>query len=192
MPFLELEGQPDLEDNPRELNGELVVGSGSQASWRIPRRDLAARHVIIRGANNGGARVVPASPQNIVVLNGKQAPNDGTALNSGDVIAAGSARFVFLAARDSDRPVPVTDTAPAFLVDHKGRKGFSLQKRVIQIGREIGCTIVLRDPTVSRFHADIRSEGGEDVLYSLGSTGTRINDAPVTTPRLLQEGDRIG
>jgi hypothetical protein len=44
MPFLELEGVPDLEDNPRELNGDLVVGSGSQATWRLTGRDLAARH----------------------------------------------------------------------------------------------------------------------------------------------------
>lgn len=192
MPFLELEGQPDLENNPRELNGvDVVVGSGSQATWRIARRDLAARHFIITGAQNGNPRVHPASVQNVVVLNGRQAAREGTPLRSGDIIAAGSARFIFLATLDAERPALAPAAVPAFLVDHKSRKGYALEKRIVQIGREIGCAIVLKDPTVSRFHADIRAEGGEFVLYSMGSTGTRINDVPVTTPQMLVEGDKV-
>lgn len=190
MPFLELEGSPDLENNPRELNGELVVGSGSQATWRIQGRDLAARHFRIE-TQDGTARVVPASAQNVVVLNGRQAPAEGTTLASGDVIAAGSTRFIFLAGRDSPRPEPAGEPVPALLVDATARKGYTLRKRVVQIGREIGCSIVLKDPTVSRFHADVRSEGGEYVLYSMGSSGTKINGQPVTTPRMLVEGDQI-
>jgi len=62
----------------------------------------------------------------------------------------------------------------------------------VQIGREIGCSIVLKDPTVSRFHADVRAEGGEFVLYSMGSAGTRVNGQPVSAPRMLIEGDSIG
>jgi len=190
MPFLELEGVPDLEDNPRELNGELVVGSGSQATWRLTGRDLAARHFRVQ-TQPDGARVVPASPQNIVVLNDAQTPAEGTALKSGDVIAAGSARFVFLDEKDSPRPEPMGDPTPSYLIDSNARRGYSLRKRVVQIGREIGCSIVLKDPTVSRFHSDVKSEGGQFVIYSMGSTGTRVNDAPVSTPRLLVEGDRI-
>src|SRR6185437_14356686 len=169
MPFLELVGMPDLEDNPRELNGELVVGSGSQATWRLPGRDLAARHFRVH-AQTDGTRVVPASPQNIVVLNDAQAPAEGATLSSGDVIAAGSARFVFLEDKDSPRPEPLGEPSPSYLVDSNARRGYSLRKRVIQIGREIGCSIV---------------------IYSMGSTGTRVNDASVTMPRMLVEGDRI-
>lgn len=190
MPFLELEGVPDLEDNPRELSGDLIIGSGSQATWRLSGRDLAARHFRVQ-ANGAGARVLPASAQNIVVLNGSQVPLDGADLNSGDVIAAGSARFVFLDAQDSPRPEPVTEPLPAFLINTQARRGYALRKRVVQIGREIGCSIVLKDPTVSRFHADIRSEGGEYVIYSMGSAGTTVNDAAVTVPCMLTEGDRV-
>lgn len=190
MPFLELEGMPDLEDNPRELNGELIIGSGSQATWRLPGRDLAARHFRVQ-TQSDGARVVPASPQNIVVLNDAQAPTEGANLSSGDVIAAGSARFVFLEDKDSPRPEPLGDASPSYLIDSSARRGYALRKRVIQIGREIGCSIVLKDPTVSRFHSDVKSEGGQFVMYSMGSTGTRVNDAPVTMPRMLVEGDRI-
>ncbi|MBX6332759.1 MAG: FHA domain-containing protein [Gemmatimonadaceae bacterium] len=191
MPFLELEGSPDLENNPRELNGvELIVGSGSQATWRIPGRDLAARHFRLQ-VIGGDARLIPASAQNVVVLNGKQAPTEGVTLRSGDVIAAGSARFVFLNTLDDPRPEPPGEAAPALLIDHAAKKGYTLRKRVVQIGREIGCSIVLKDPTVSRFHADVRSEGGEYVLYSMGSSGTKINGQSVTVPRMLEEGDQI-
>lgn len=191
MPFLELEGMPDLEENPRELNGELVVGSGSQATWRLTGRDLAARHFRIH-TQPDGVRVVPASPQNIVVLNDAQAPSEGAPLSSGDVIAAGSARFVYLEDRDSPRPEPLGEASSSYLIDSSARRGYALRKRVVQIGREIGCSIVLKDPTVSRFHSDVKSEGGQFVIYSMGSTGTRVNDAPVNMPRMLVEGDRIG
>jgi len=190
MPFLELEGKPDLENNPRELVGEVIVGSGSQATWRLSGNDLAARHFRI-SQTNGSAQVTPASPQNIVVLNGEQVPTDGSRLKSGDVLAAGQARFIFLDRADSKRPAPVTGMPEAHLVDASAKKGYTLRRRVVQIGREIGCSIVLKDPTVSRFHADVRAEGGQFVLYAMGSSGTKVNGEATVAPRLLREGDQI-
>ena len=191
MALLELEGKPDLDGNPREILGELMVGSGSQATWRIAGQDLAARHFKIRAADDGTGNVAPASPQNVVVLNGKQVPPSGSEIMSGDVVAAGGARFIFLQKATSKRP-PVPDPAPmSHLIDAANRKGYTLRKRVVQIGREIGCSIVLKDPTVSRFHADVRGEAGEFVIYSMGSAGTRINGQPATAPRILVEGDQI-
>jgi predicted component of type VI protein secretion system len=190
MPFLELEGKPDLENNPRELVGEVVVGSGSQATWRLSGSDLAARHFRI-ALNNGTAQVIPASPQNVVVLNGEQVPTDGAPLNTGDVVAAGQARFVFLTDLKAKRPTPVTEIPDAHLIDVTNKKGYTLRRRVVQIGREIGCSIVLKDPTVSRFHADVRAEGGQFVLYAMGSSGTKVNGEPAVVPRLLREGDQI-
>jgi predicted component of type VI protein secretion system len=191
MPVLELEGKPDLEGNPHEVGSELLVGSGSQAGWRIAGQDLAARHFKVRAAADGTGGVVPASPQNVVVLNGKQVSPSGAPLASGDVIAAGAARFVFLAKADSPRPAAPPPPREAYLIDMVNRKGYTLRKRVVQIGREIGCSIVLKDPTVSRFHADVRGEAGEYVIYSMGSAGTKINGQPVNAPRLLLEGDIV-
>jgi predicted component of type VI protein secretion system len=191
MALLELEGKPDLDGNPREFTGELMVGSGSQATWRIAGHDLAARHFKIRASGEGTGNVAPASPQNVVVINGKYVPPSGTDVRSGDVIAAGGARFIFLLKADSPRPPALKPVAESHLVDESNRKGYTLRKRVVQIGREIGCSIVLKDPTVSRFHADVRGEAGEFVIYSMGSAGTRINGQPVTGPRILVEGDQI-
>ena len=191
MALLELEGKPDLDGNPREFDGELMVGSGSQATWRIAGQDLAARHFKIRASGDGSANVAPASPQNIVVLNGKQVPVSGSNVTTGDVIAAGGARFVFLKNAAAKRPLPPSPAPMSHLIDAANRKGYTLRKRVVQIGREIGCSIVLKDPTVSRFHADVRGEAGEFVIYSMGSAGTRINGQPTTAPRILVEGDQI-
>jgi len=135
--------------------------------------------------------VIPASPQNVVVLNGHQVPTDGAALSTGDVVAAGQARFVFLSDPSAKRPLPLTEMPDAHLIDVTNRKGYTLRRRVVQIGREIGCSIVLKDPTVSRFHADVRAEGGQFVLYAMGSSGTKVNGEPTVAPRLLREGDQI-
>lgn len=190
MPFLELEDSPDLADNPRELQGTLNIGSGSHSDWRIQKRDLAAHHFRLDFAD-GVARVVPASTQNVVVLNSRQVPPDGADVNPGDVVAAGSARFVFLAARDAARPAPAGEPVQALLIDPATKKAYVLRKRMVQIGREIGCNIVLMDPTVSRFHADVRSEAGGYVLYSMGSAGTKVNGQVITAPRMLDEGDQV-
>jgi predicted component of type VI protein secretion system len=190
MPFLELEGKPDLENNPRELVGDVIVGSGSQATWRLSGSDLAARHFRI-ALGTSGALVTPASPQNVVVLNGEQVPTDGAPLNSGDVVAAGQARFVFLNDLKSKRPTPMLEMPEAHLIDVTNKKGYTMRRRVVQIGREIGCSIVLKDPTVSRFHADVRAEGGQFVLYAMGSSGTKVNGEPAVVPRMLREGDQI-
>lgn len=191
MPVLELEGKPELEGNPRSFNGELMVGSGSQATWRLAGLDLAARHFKIVGSDDGSGSVAPASPQNVVVVNGKQVPPNGIPVRSGDIVAAGGARFFFLQKADSPRPPAARSGGDAYLVDLANKKGYTLRKRVVQIGREIGCSIVLKDPTVSRFHADVRGEAGEFVLYSMGSAGTKINGQPASAPRLLIEGDEI-
>jgi len=190
MPFLELEGSPELADNPRELGAALDVGSGSQVDWRIQRRDLAARHFRIDTSGTLPI-VIPASNQNVIALNGRQVPSGGGDLHPGDVISAGSARFAFLESRESERPAPAEEPPQALLVNAVARKAYTMRNRVVQIGREIGCSVVLKDPTVSRFHADVRSEAGGYVLYSMGSGGTKINGQTVTAPRMLVEGDEI-
>jgi predicted component of type VI protein secretion system len=191
MPFLDLEGRPDLEGNPRQLSGELIIGSGSQATWRITGKELGARHFRVRVDGDGAATLAPVSPQNVVVLNGRQISPGGIALKSGDVVAAGSARFFYLDHRSSKRPAPAAPAGEAHLVNAATNEAYPLSKRVVQIGPEVGCSIVLKDPTVSRFHADIRSEGGGYAIYSMGSSGTKVNGQVVTIPRMLEDGDQI-
>jgi len=186
MPFLEYDG------TTRELApGETLVGSGSQAAWRVTSADLAARHFSVTVDGSGAATLKPYSPQNIVVVNGRQVPVEGLPLSSGDRVAAGLAVFSFLAAQNSPRPQAAAPVGTALLVDDAERTVYTLRKRTVSIGRDAASTVVVRDPAVSRFHADVRGEAGEHVVYSSGAAGTKVNGEPVETPRLLQEGDTV-
>jgi hypothetical protein len=185
MAFLELDG------TPRELGPETSIGSGSQAGWRVASKDLAAKHFTVHVNREGTAKVVPASAQHVVILNGEPVPVLGAALKSGDIVAAGAANFIYLDKETDKRPELPGAPTSAFLLDVQNRRAYPLQRRVVQIGREIGCNIVLKDTSVSRFHADVRSEGGQHVVYSMGAGGTKVGDEPVTNPRVLREGDEI-
>lgn len=66
-------------------------------------------------------------------------------------------------------------------------------KLLTRIGRERDNDIVLLDPKVSRYHAQISLESGQWTLTDLGSANrTFVNETPITAPIALQGGERIG
>lgn len=81
--------------------------------------------------------------------------------------------------------------ATAYLVYEFERRAYPLSDTGFTIGREAASDIVIREPAVSRSHAEVRPEGGEYVLHTSGTTGTRVNGNLINTPRQLKEGDRI-
>jgi pSer/pThr/pTyr-binding forkhead associated (FHA) protein len=83
------------------------------------------------------------------------------------------------------------EKATAYLVYEFERRAYPLSDAGFTIGRDANSTIVLREPSVSRFHAEVRAEGGEYVLHASGATGTLLNGEPISTPRQLREGDQI-
>ncbi|HSJ64271.1 MAG TPA: FHA domain-containing protein [Gemmatimonadaceae bacterium] len=172
------------------LGPDTVIGSGAQATHRVQGQDLAARHFVIRLDPAGGGTVSPSGDACVVALDGMQVPRTGAPLRDGAVITAGQGRFVFGAGAQAPSAPPAPHPA-ACLVDTTARRAYSLERRTVQIGRDAGAGIVLKDPTVSRFHADIRSEAGGHVLYSSGATGTFVNEEQVSRPRLLVDGDEI-
>lgn len=185
MPFLESQGEV------REIDAsELLVGSGTQATWRIPSADLAARHFAI-SSSSAGPVLRPLSTQHLVVVNGR-AIGEPTPLADGDVIAAGTARFLFLERAEGPRPDAWDAPQRIGYLLHEGeRQAYPLDRRAVTIGRDSASRVVLRDPTVSRFHADVRREAGQYVLYSMGSAGTQVNGQRAAGAQLLEEGDRI-
>ena len=80
--------------------------------------------------------------------------------------------------------------AVGFLVDDRAAAAHPLGPST-SIGRDASNAIIVRDPTASRFHADVRRETIGFVLRSLGASGTRLNGRPIETPTLLAEGDTI-
>ena len=187
MPFLDLDGEV------RELAaGDTTVGSGTQAGWRVQNADLAARHFTITVHGTGPAMLRPASAHGIVVVNGRQVPQGGATVAHGDVIAAGGARFRFIEDRKSALPDLPAPPGEGYLINEGERVAYPLSKKTVSIGRDAASHVLVRDPSVSRFHADVRAEAGEYVLYAMGSAGTRVNGHGVSGPRLLEEGDEIG
>lgn len=175
----------------RELrDGELVVGSGADADWRVSTADLMPRHfaLTIHGLN---ASLRAASRDTVIVVNGRQLAGTTHLLNDGDVIEAGSGKFVFGEAEAKVASTEAQPTAPGYLIDEAAQRAQPLVNRSTTLGRDGSNTIVVRDPAASRFHAEVRREAGGFALHSMGSAGTRVNARPVDGPVLLEDGDVI-
>jgi pSer/pThr/pTyr-binding forkhead associated (FHA) protein len=81
--------------------------------------------------------------------------------------------------------------AQCYLVYEFERRAYPLTGDSFSIGRDAGSRIVIREPSVSRAHAEVRSEGDGYVLHASGPTGTKLNGEPVIAPENLTDGDRI-
>lgn len=65
-------------------------------------------------------------------------------------------------------------------------------KGTMNIGRARDNQITLDDPTVSRHHAWIKSEGERFLVFDIGSAnGTFVNDEQIEEPRHLENGDVV-
>lgn len=70
---------------------------------------------------------------------------------------------------------------------------YALDAPVVTIGRRDENTIVIKDPTVSRRHAEIHREGESFSIVDKGSTsGITVNGQLVSGQHPLRDGDRIG
>lgn len=91
-----------------------------------------------------------------------------------------------------DRTPDDSENGPSYLVYEFERRAYPLADTTFTIGRDASSDIVVREPSVSRNHAEVRSENGEFVVTSSGATGTLLNGQPVTGPSKLEDGDKIG
>ena len=68
---------------------------------------------------------------------------------------------------------------------------FPLRKEVIRLGRHQDNDFIVMDETVSRFHAEIRKEDDQYVVYDCESTGgVYVNHKPVERA-VLHSGDML-
>jgi pSer/pThr/pTyr-binding forkhead associated (FHA) protein len=84
------------------------------------------------------------------------------------------------------------EKGPSYLVYEFERRAYPLSAGTFTIGRDAESNIVIREPAVSRSHAEVRAEQGDFMLVSTGATGTLLNGTPVAEPARLEDGDRIG
>jgi pSer/pThr/pTyr-binding forkhead associated (FHA) protein len=91
-----------------------------------------------------------------------------------------------------DRTTEDPDKAPSYLVYEFERRAYPLTTGKFTIGRDATSDIIIREPAVSRSHAEVTPEAGEFMLRSMGATGTLLNGAPLVEPAKLEDGDTIG
>jgi predicted component of type VI protein secretion system len=178
----------------RLADGETVVGGSPNAGLHVGDADLLPRHFVLRVAGDD-VDIRIWSADSVVALNGRQMGAEAGRLDDGDTISAGSAHFHIW--RNEPDLTPVTseagDSRPpkAHLIDSRDNVAYPLDRLSTNIGRASANVIRLKDPTASRFHAQVRREAGGFALHSVGSSGTRINGRRVGSPQLLEDGDEI-
>ena len=70
---------------------------------------------------------------------------------------------------------------------------FTLDEPIVTIGRRDENTVVIKDPTVSRKHAEIRRDGDEYLIVDKNSTsGVLVNGQAISGEQRLHDGDRVG
>lgn len=189
MPFLEHDGVT------RELPpGDTLVGSGSEADWRLQTINLAPRHFLVSVDPAGQATLSSVRAQDVDV-NGEplSAPR---ALAQGDEIIAGAGVFAYF--QSLQPAAPATPATRGYLIDIAGLVAFPLAATPVRIGRDPTSEIVVRDATVARFHAEVRpadpaaGEGPAYTIRSMGAAGSTVNGSLIGgAPRPLAEGDLI-
>jgi hypothetical protein len=92
-------------------------------------------------------------------------------------------------------PSPQSSELGAVLVIRDGEiagQSFVLDRPVISIGRGSECEIVINDASISRNHAQILRQANGHYVQDLASrNGSKVNNEPLLTPRLLQPGDIV-
>jgi hypothetical protein len=82
----------------------------------------------------------------------------------------------------------MTSGAEAWLVDERWFKAYPLVDETT-IGRGSKCSIILRDPAVSRVHAVVSKRAGGYTVNPEGASGTKLNGTAINGSTPLQEGD---
>ena len=169
----------------------LVLASGSFTIGRLPDNDLAiAKEAVSRyharvEAAQGGYRITDLGSRNGTQLNGERFLGEARWLSNGDTIVIGGEVLRFLAGEETRLGTPHTPVSGTQLVE--------LSKPQLTIGRDTSNDVVLQDPNVSRFHAEVaRLEDGRVAVRDLASrNGTRVNGQLIRTA-VLEAGSEVG
>ena len=170
--------QNELTEKPKVVKPNTMASAavghmkGTHAINLADLPPLPAIGVSVRKKEAAGAEAIPVGP--------------GTAEAAAKVAAGAVAdpNAVGGAFADALPPLKVSLEGPPGRID--------VQPPSAIVGRDPASAIPLQDPLVSWRHAEFTIAGQSVYLRDLGSgTGTWINNAPVTAPKSLRDGDKI-
>ena len=130
-----------------------------------------------------------------VLAPGTQAEEDEVGVEATRAMSQEEARELEQVARGGGRGAPQAEPMPpAWLTLLRPSRGqpMRLERPIIHLGRHLSNDIVVNDRRVSRYHAEIRAEHGQFVLYDLGSTnGVKVNGVASRQPVPLRNNDML-
>ena len=164
----------------------LTIGRAPDNDLVLSSRFVSGRHARIEPAGKAH-RIVDVGSTNGLLFEGRRVPSHELA--DGDVLRIGDPATGTFVSLGYQNPAAVRapqggQVAQSYALDPSDSQ--------ITIGR-VGCDIVLENPQVSRFHAQIdRAPGGGAVLRDAGSSnGTFVNGQRLASAHTLRQGDVI-
>ncbi|HZC08247.1 MAG TPA: FhaA domain-containing protein [Ktedonobacterales bacterium] len=146
----------------------------------------ALRVIFDRDPRVGSGRVVCEAVNDAALV---AQPVGAASSDATQTMDAGAIAAPPLAGGDAQSQIP-----PAWLTLLQPSRGqpMRLDRQTIRIGRHNTNDIIVNERRVSRFHAEVKYEHGQFMLYDLKSVnGVQVNGARVTHPVPLQDRDMI-
>jgi ABC transport system ATP-binding/permease protein len=162
----------------------LSIGRDESSDVLVAEERASRRHARVYELD-GGFLVEDLGSRHGTLLNGERLQGEGRALQSGDTITIAGRPLRFLggqATAMASRQLPIVGTQ---IVALEGVERLSL-------GRDPSNDVVLPDPNVSRFHAEVLVHEDAIELRDLGSrNGTRLNGSLIMRAE-VEAGAQIG
>lgn len=165
--------------------GGITIGGDRDCEVVVEGRTVAGRHAAIR-ERDGRHYLADLGAGAGTLLNGELLQGESRWLNSGDSIEIGGETLRYVAGERTRLGAAAGAPAAASPVIHLGSGALS-------IGRDPANDVVLDDPNVSRFHAEVRPLEGASEVRDLGSrNGTRVDGGFVSGRAVIRPGAEIG
>jgi ABC-type multidrug transport system ATPase subunit/ABC-type multidrug transport system permease subunit len=166
------------------MKGSLTIGRLPDNDLAIPKEGVSRNHARIEAAQ-GGYWIADLGSRNGTKLNGERFRGESRWLANGDTIEIGGEALRFLAGEETR--VGVGPQQPVI-----GTQTVQLAGNQLTLGRDRANDVVLEDPNVSRFHAEVERVGDRVAVRDLSSrNGTRVN-GELVREALLEPGSEVG
>jgi pSer/pThr/pTyr-binding forkhead associated (FHA) protein len=170
------------EKHPIPHQFQLVVHPSTISQWqKEPRLLEGLTKVLSLVANEIGVRFT--SPPTLKLAVDPQMATDGLDVRISKTENVAETQSFHESSDDSA-------VRSAFLIVG-GTKVFTLEQAVTNIGRRLDNHLVVDDPRVSRYHAQIRYVRGRFIIFDLNSTGGTYVNGQRNTQSVLYPGDVI-
>ncbi|MCL4287361.1 MAG: FHA domain-containing protein [Thermoleophilia bacterium] len=164
--------------------GGVTIGADPGCEVVVEGRTAAGRHATIR-ERDGRHYLADLGAGTGTRLNGELLRGESRWLNSGDSIEVGGEALRYVAGERTRLGAAAAPAAAAETI-HLG-------SGALTIGRDPANEVVLDDPNVSRFHAEVRPVDGASEVRDLGSrNGTRVDGGFVGGSVVIRPGAEIG